>query len=118
MTTTTEAPVSERDDRVVPGSAAHSDGAGAFVPVQTRSERPHSFAPADFPVPTGREVNWRYTPVDRLAPLFQDVAGPHGVIDVDVQAPEGVEHSRLAPGAAPRGEVFRPEDLPSAIAWT
>lgn len=103
---------------MVPGSAAHSDGAGAFVPVQTRSERPHSFVPADFPVPTGREVNWRYTPVDRLAPLFQDVAGEHDVIRVDVQAPEGVEHSRLAAGAAPRGEVFRPEDLPSAIAWT
>ncbi|QIG40812.1 Fe-S cluster assembly protein SufD [Microbacterium sp. 4R-513] len=118
MTTTTEAPVSETDDRVVPGSRAHSDGAGAFVPVQTRSERPSSFSPADFAVPTGREVNWRYTPVNRLAPLFEDVAGPHGVMEVDVQAPEGVEHSRLAPGAAPRGEIFRPEDLPSAIAWT
>ncbi|MEU1973260.1 Fe-S cluster assembly protein SufD [Microbacterium sp. NPDC019599] len=112
MTTTAEAP------QVVPGSRAHSDGAGAFVPVQTRSERPHSYHPADFGVPTGREVNWRYTPVDRLAPLFQDVAGPHGVIEVDVQAPEGVEQSRLPHGAAPRGEVFRPEDLPSAIAWS
>ncbi|WP_345802414.1 Fe-S cluster assembly protein SufD [Microbacterium sp. AZCO] len=112
MTTTQEAPV------VVPGSRAHSDGAGAFVPVQTRSERPTSFDPADFGVPTGREVNWRYTPVDRLAPLFQDVAGPHDVIEVSVQAPAGVEQSRLAPGAGPRGEVFRPEDLPSAIAWS
>lgn len=109
MTTTAEAP------QVVPGSRAHSDG--AFVPVQTRSERPTSFDPADFTVPTGREVNWRYTPVARLAPLFENAAGPTGVIQVDVDAPEGVEHSRLAPGAAPRGEVFRPEDLPSAIAW-
>ncbi len=33
MTTTTEAP------QVVPGSTAHSDGAGAFVPVQTRLSR-------------------------------------------------------------------------------
>ncbi|MFH8252459.1 Fe-S cluster assembly protein SufD [Microbacterium sp. B2969] len=117
MTTTQEAPTSVSEDRVVPGSRAHSDGAGAFVPVQTRSERPHSFDPADFGAPTGREVNWRYTPVDRLAPLFQNAAGPHGVISVDVQAPDVVEQSRLAPGAAPRGEVFRPEDLPSAIAW-
>ncbi|TDN93093.1 iron-regulated ABC transporter permease protein SufD [Microbacterium sp. BK668] len=110
--------MSESTDRVVPGSRAHSDGAGAFVPVQTRSERPSSFDPADFAVPTGREVNWRYTPIDRLAPLFQDAAGPSDVMQVDVQAPAGVEHSRLAPGAAPRGEIFRPEDLPSAIAWT
>ncbi len=102
----------------MPGSTAHSDGAGAFVPIQTRSERPHSFDPADFPTPTGREVNWRYTPVARIAPLFQNVAGEHGVIQVDVQAPEGVEQLRLAKGEAPRGEIFRPEDLPSAIAWS
>ena len=80
MATTTEAP------QVVPGSRAHSDGAGAFVPVQTRSERPSSFDPAEFGVPTGREVNWRYTPVAKLAPLFEDVAGPHGVIQVDAEA--------------------------------
>jgi Fe-S cluster assembly protein SufD len=112
MTTTQEAP------QVVPGSTAHSDGTGAFVPVQTRSDRPRSFDPADFPLPTGREVNWRYTPVGRVRPLFDDVAGPHGVIQVDVQAPAGVEQSRLAPGEAPRGEFFRPEDRSSAIAWT
>lgn len=111
MTTTTQAP------QTVPGSRAHSDGAGAFVPVQTRSERPTSLAPADFTVPNGREVNWRYTPIDRLSALFEDVAGPHGVIDVDVNAPEQVQQIRLAPGVAPRGEIFRPEDRVSAIAW-
>src|SRR6188768_3045671 len=111
MTTTQEAP------QVVPGSRAHSDGVGAFVPVQTRSDRPRSFDPADFSLPTGREVNWRYTPVDRMRALFDDVAGPHGVMQVDVQAPDGVEQARLAPGEAPRGEFFRPEDRSSAIAW-
>jgi Fe-S cluster assembly protein SufD len=118
MTTTTEAPVSDTDDRVVPGSRAHSDGAGAFVPVQTRSERPSSFDPGDFAVPTGREVNWRYTPVDRLKALFEDVEAPHGQIEVRVAAPDAVQQERLAPGDAPRGDVFRPEDLPSAIAWS
>lgn len=111
MTTTTQAP------QVVPGSRAHSDGAGSFVPVQTRSERPHSTDPADFAVPTGREVNWKYTPVARLAPLFTDQAGPHGVISVTVTAPEGLEQGELEVGQAPRGEFFAPEDLPSAIAW-
>ena len=61
MTAMTEAP------RVVPGSSAHTDGAGATKPVQTRSERLRSFDPAAFGVPTGREVNWKHTPVDRLA---------------------------------------------------
>ncbi len=110
MTTTTEAPV------VVPGSTAHSDG--AFVPVQTRSERPSSFDPADFDAPTGREVNLKYTPVAKLAALFVNEAAPAGVVDVSVDAPAEVEQLTLAVGAAPRGEVFRPEDLPAAIAWT
>lgn len=113
MTTTTEAPVT------VPGSRAHSDGAGAFVPVQTRSERPHSFDPADFAVPTGREVNWKHAPTDRLAPLFVDEeteAGP-GAVDYAVAVPDEVLVSSIGHDAAVRGEVFRPEDLPSAIAW-
>ncbi|MCT9819975.1 Fe-S cluster assembly protein SufD [Microbacterium sp. W1N] len=110
MTTATQAPV----DR----AQGHIDPAAAFVPVQTRSARPTSFAPADFGVPTGREVNWKHTPTDRLAPLFVDEAGPTGVIGVEVTAPREVEQLRLAPGEAPRGEVFRPEDLPAAIAWS
>ncbi|GAA2015645.1 Fe-S cluster assembly protein SufD [Microbacterium ulmi] len=111
MTTTTQAP------RVVPGSRAHSDGAGAFVPVQTRSERPASYDPADFAAPTGREVNWRYTPVARLAPLFRDADADADALTVEVTAPAGVETYELAHGQAPRGEAFTPEDLPSAIAW-
>jgi Fe-S cluster assembly protein SufD len=112
MAAMTEAP------RVVPGSTAHTDGAGATRPVQTRSERPASFDPADFERPTGREVNWKYTPVERLASLFDDIAGPHGVMTVSVDAPEQVHQCTLVIGEAPRGEFFRPEDLPSAVAWT
>lgn len=114
MTTTTEAP------QVVPGSTAHSDGAGAFVPVQTRSERPTSFDPADFVVPTGREVNWKYTPVARLATLFDAEAvdgGDNPAAGVFVQGDEEMPTRLLAVGESPRGEVFRPEDLPAAIAW-
>ncbi|SDO73077.1 Fe-S cluster assembly protein SufD [Microbacterium sp. ru370.1] len=89
----------------------------SVVPVQTRSERKTSFDPADFGVPTGREVNWKLSPIDRLAPLFVDEAGPTGVVTVDVEAPAAVEQLRLAAGDAPRGEHFRPEDLPAALAW-
>ncbi|MDF2046345.1 Fe-S cluster assembly protein SufD [Microbacterium sp. Kw_RZR3] len=112
MTTATETPAA---------ASGHVDPAAlvaSVVPVQTRSERPTSFDPADFGVPTGREVNWKLSPVDRLAPLFVDEAGPTGVIEVDVQAPAAVEQLRLAAGDAPRGEHFRPEDLPAALAWT
>ncbi|MET0735091.1 MAG: Fe-S cluster assembly protein SufD [Microbacterium sp.] len=111
MTATTQAPPT------VPGSTAHTDGAGATTPVQTRSDRPTSYDPADFGVPTGREVNWKHTPIDRVTALFDDVTGPHGVMAVDVHAPAEVVQGVLTVGSAPRGEVFEPDDLPSAIAW-
>jgi Fe-S cluster assembly protein SufD len=109
MTATTQAPPT------VPGSTAHTDG--AWAPIQTRSERPRSFDPADFGRPTGREVNWKHTPLDRLDALLRDEDAPHGVIEVAVSAPDQVEQRTLRIGDAPRGEVFAPEDLPAAVAW-
>jgi Fe-S cluster assembly protein SufD len=111
MTTTTEAPGR------APGSLPLSDGAGRFVPVQTRSERPTSFDPSAFAVPTGREVNWRYTPIAALKPLFEDVDGDPDAIAIEVSPSGDVEVGELAVGQAPRAEVFIPEDLPGAIAW-
>lgn len=108
MATTTEAPAP---------ATGHIDPAAAFVPIQTRSERPSSFDPDDFGAPTGFEVNWKHTPLALVRDLFVDEAAPHGVMSVDVTAPAEVEQRRLKVGEAPRGEHFRPEDLPSAIAW-
>jgi Fe-S cluster assembly protein SufD len=114
MTAATQAPI------VAPGSTAHTDGAWGVAPIQTRSERPRSFDPADFATPTGREVNWKHTPIDRLAVLFQDVDADASVdaVVVAVDAPEGAVTGSLRIGDAPRGDVFRPEDLPAAIAWS
>ncbi|HEX5857604.1 MAG TPA: Fe-S cluster assembly protein SufD [Microbacterium sp.] len=109
MTTTTQAPAA------VPGSTAHSDG--GWKPIQTRSERPRSYHAADFELPTGREVNWKHTPVDRIAPLFENIDGSDGAVTVTVTAPDGVIAEPKRAGDAPRGEVFVPEDLTAAIAW-
>ena len=116
MASLTEAPATTPSGVVVAGSTAHSDG--AFVPVQTRSERPSSYDPADFEVPNGREVNWKHTPVARLAPLFEDAVAPADSVAFRVSGSERAVVSTLAIGEAPRGEVFVPEDLPAAIAWT
>ncbi|GEB47009.1 Fe-S cluster assembly protein SufD [Microbacterium testaceum] len=113
MTTATHTPAAAAEGHIDPAALVAS-----VVPVQTRSERPTSFDPADFGVPSGREVNWKLTPIDRLTPLFVDEAGPSGVVSVEVSAPAAVEQLRLAPGDAPRGEHFRPEDLTAALAWT
>lgn len=113
MTTATQAPTAA-------GGKSHFDPAASLaggVPVQTRSERPTSFDPADFPVPSGREVNWKLTPIDRIAAVFADEVGESGVIRVDVTAPDAVVQERLGAGDAPRGEIFRPEDRASALAW-
>ncbi len=114
MTTATQTPAAA-EGHIDPAASLTS---GATVPVQTRSERPTSFDPSDFPTPTGREVNWKHTPLSLVRDLLRNEPGPTGVIAVDVSAPGAVEQRRLAIGEAPRGEVFRPEDLPSAIAWT
>ena len=50
-----------------------------------------AFDPADFGAPTGREVNWKHTPMDLVQPLLRDEAGEHGVISVEVTAPDEVE---------------------------
>ncbi|KQR84993.1 Fe-S cluster assembly protein SufD [Microbacterium sp. Leaf179] len=113
MTTATTTPADSAAGHIDPAALVAS-----IVPVQTRSERATSFDPADFGTPTGREVNWKLSPIDRLAPLFVDQAGPTGVMQVEVHAPAELEQLRLGHGDAPRGEHFRPEDLPSAIAWS
>ncbi|GAA4063261.1 Fe-S cluster assembly protein SufD [Microbacterium laevaniformans] len=116
MTTATQTPAGEsiRAEGHIDPAATLVSG---FVPVQTRSERPTSFDPADFAVPTGREVNWKHTPLALLGDLLRDEPAPHDVIGVNVSAPSSVEQIRLRVGEAPRGEVFRPEDRVSAIAW-
>ncbi|WP_322409239.1 Fe-S cluster assembly protein SufD [Microbacterium invictum] len=111
MSSTTQAPV------VVPGSTAHTDGGWGIAPIQTRSERPQSYEPDDFGVPTGREVNWKHTPIDRLAPLWQTDAALSRPADITVDGVDGVTVDTLAAGSAPRGEVFTPEDYPAALAW-
>src|SRR3954447_24306661 len=111
MTATTQAPAT------APGSTAHTDGAWAVIPVQTRSERPRSFDPSDFEVPTGREVNWKHTPVDRLATLFQDAETDDDAVRFDVTGAPEVEVGIRRAGESPRGDVFLPEDRAAAIAW-
>lgn len=90
--------------------------AAGFTPIQTRSERPHSFEPSDFGVPTGREVNWKHTPVAQLTPLFSAAPVNDG-IRYTFGAGEQYLSASLAVGDAPRGEVFLAEDITSAVAW-
>jgi Fe-S cluster assembly protein SufD len=72
-----------------PTAGAHTDSAATMVPNQSRAERTTSYAVADFPLPTGREEEWRFTPVDRLGALFRDEA-TGACLDWSETLPEGV----------------------------
>src|SRR6478672_12423568 len=76
-----------------PGASAHTDSAAAFVPVQSRAERTASFDVSAFPLPTGREEDWRFTPVKKLAGLLAE--GATGSLDWSTSLPEGVTTSMI-----------------------
>ncbi|WP_460795246.1 Fe-S cluster assembly protein SufD [Microbacterium sp. GXF0217] len=109
------APAQAQDTNAHIDPAAQVADAG-FVPVQTRSERPRSYEPGDFGAPTGREVNWKHTPVNQLARLFAVAEQNDGVTYEAISGSEYVS-TPLAAGTAPRGEFFVPEDVISAVAW-
>ena len=112
-------------DDTVENPTHHQDpqsqiGGDHRIPDESRAARPRSFDPEVFPVPTGREEEWRFTPVDRLGNVFSDTAtddreGDHAA-SFDVTAPEGVTVATLAPGQAPRGTVLVPEDRGAVVA--
>jgi Fe-S cluster assembly protein SufD len=94
---------------------AHSHGGGT-VPESSRADRRSSFELADFPVPTGREEDWRFSPVDRLQRLFAgDLTGTGPVVTVETD--ETVRVERVGRDDARLGQVGAPGDRVSAAAW-
>lgn len=98
----------------VPGQEGHTDSAAAFVPDQSRAERTTSYAVADFPVPTGREEEWRFTPVDRLQALFAENAGEP--LAVEQSLPEGVTVSTISNEEWQGSGAPKPADRAAVVA--
>ena len=86
------------------------------VPVQVRSARPKSTNPADFEAVTGRELDWKFTPVAKLQELISgDLDGSR--FDYTASETAGVSLSWI-PVSDPRvGSADLPEDKASANAW-
>ncbi|MET0434423.1 MAG: Fe-S cluster assembly protein SufD [Cellulomonas sp.] len=117
-TTTPETPGLSTDHSRATADEAHSHGV-AEVPQSSRAARATSFEVADFPVPNGREEEWRFSPVDRLAPLFAPETGRltgHGVLTTVVNAPE-VEVEIVDRDDARLGLAGEPGDRAAAVAW-
>ncbi len=51
-----------------------------LVPATDHSPQIRSLEPTDFPVPVGREEEWRYAPLKRMAGLHNDTIGTLGTI--------------------------------------
>jgi Fe-S cluster assembly protein SufD len=76
-----------------------------------------SFDLADFPVPSGREEEWRFTPLRRLRGLHSDAALAPGKVHVQAVAAPGVSAERAERGDPRLGHAFVPADRVSARAF-
>ena len=88
----------------------------AAAPVSRLHEH-QSFSPDDFPVPTGREEEWRFTPLRRLRGLHKDVSGPSGKVTVGADAVPPVTAVHAQRGDQRLGATFVPADRVSARAF-
>ncbi len=88
----------------------------ASAPV-SRLHRHRSFDPAEFGVPTGREEQWRFTPLRRLRGLAGQAALPGGKILVEADTGPGVTAEHVRRGDPRLGVAFEPDDVVSAKAF-
>ena len=113
-TDTTASDLSTDHSRAV-ARGSHSHGP-AEVPNASRADRPTSFALTDFPLPTGREEEWRFSPVNRLQGLFAGVlTGTAPELEID--ADEAVAVERVGHDDPRLGAVGAPSDRIAAAAW-
>lgn len=87
------------------------------APPKTKSQALRSFDVADFPTLTGREEEWRFTPLKRLRGLA-DGAGAGSVPKHEYgDLPAGVTVSTVDRSDPRLGTVLTPFDRISALAW-
>ncbi|MFE1883698.1 Fe-S cluster assembly protein SufD [Streptomyces diastatochromogenes] len=87
--------------------------------VATRMSAPPSYDVADFPVPHGREEEWRFTPLERLRGLHDGTAVANGEgVKVTVEAPEGVTVETVGRDDARVGKAGTPVDRVAAQAYS
>ncbi|SNS45854.1 Fe-S cluster assembly protein SufD [Micrococcales bacterium KH10] len=95
---------------------AELDGAhshGAVIPQTDRAERTTSFDVADFPVPHGREEEWRFTPIKKLAKIF--AAEPSSAhMSWQTSLPQDVSISEISDEEARAKLALTPGDRPAA----
>ena len=85
-------------------------------PLSTLHEKA-SYDLGDFEVPTGREEEWRFTPLRRLHGLHNGTAQDGGKVIVDVEAAPEADVETVDRADARIGKAYVPADRVSAQAW-
>ncbi|MGN0095393.1 MAG: Fe-S cluster assembly protein SufD [Corynebacterium sp.] len=88
----------------------------------TKGDRFQSADPAAFPVPHGKDEDWRFTPLRRLRGLEDTSAGKAApaarpTVTVDTGDQAGVSYTELAMDDERTGRAGLPVDRPAAEAW-
>ncbi|MFC8429979.1 Fe-S cluster assembly protein SufD [Streptomyces sp. NPDC057253] len=111
--------MAEAQNIPVGSTTAGSIAVAAESTVATRMSAPPSFDVQDFPVPHGREEEWRFTPLERLRGLHDGTAVATGEgVKVDVQAPAGVTVETVGRDDARLGRAGTPVDRVAAQAYS
>jgi Fe-S cluster assembly protein SufD len=84
-------------------------------PTGSPAERFTSLDPAEFPLPTGREEQWRFTPLRLVRDLFEPFTAT-GSLDGSVSAPPGVTAGPVPISDPAVGRALWPADRVAALA--
>ncbi len=111
--------MAEAQNIPVGSTTAGSIAVAAESTVATRMSASPSFDVADFPVPHGREEEWRFTPLERLRGLHDGTAAATDAgLKVAVEAPEGVTVETVGRDDARLGRTGAPVDRVAAQAYS
>ena len=111
-------PLNANESSPLGGDAAssHSHGGGAGVPDSSRAGRLKSYNVDDFAKLTGREEDWRFTPLKRLNGLHTDeLTGP--APKVELSGNDIAQLSVIDAADELNGVAHTPDDRVSANAW-
>lgn len=98
--------------------ALRGDGVRPAQPRDARPGRVESYDVADFPVPNGREEEWRFTPLRRMRGLHKGDVEADGTVLVEVEATATVGVETVDRDDPRLGRAYVPTDRVSAQAYT
>ncbi len=115
--------MAQRKEITIPVADPEDPYANPAAMPSSADRGPRSFDISAFDMPSRKQEDWRYMPVERVSEFF-DVFAPSGSTGIEVgmidssALPEGQVTLREVPlDSAPAGSVSKPNDRVSAVEW-